>query len=404
MCGIAGYTTFDATPIEPAILHRMVAALRHRGPDGEGIHVSHNTGLAHRRLAIIDLAGGVQPMANIGAKLWITFNGEIYNYIELQHDLQQRGHLFHTNSDTETILNAYAHYGSDCVEVLRGMFAFALYDERERRLLLARDRFGIKPLYYFCDSRVLVFASELKALLHHPAIQREIDPEAVSDYLTYLYVPSPSSILRGIRKLPPATVLEVRDGKVHERRYWTPSFEPSTDSQDESEWIERLRHSLGESVRLHMRSDVPYGALLSGGLDSSTVVALMAQQSTQPVSTYTVGFEEDDFDERPDARLVACHFGTRHTEVLLRHQGLSLLPDLIEEFDEPFADPSALPCLQIAQVVARDLKVCLTGDGGDEAFAGYDAYRTALKLRRLDGIPRAVRRALLTPLLAVYPR
>ncbi|MBI3784918.1 MAG: asparagine synthase (glutamine-hydrolyzing) [Deltaproteobacteria bacterium] len=404
MCGIAGYTNLDGAPVDASILQRMAGALRHRGPDGDGIHIADQTGLAHRRLAIIDLAGGTQPMSSSDARLWISFNGEIYNYIELQAELHKRGYAFRTSSDTETILNAYAEHGSDCVLSLRGMFAFALYDTKARRLLLARDRFGIKPLYYFTNDHVFVFGSELKALLQHPAVQREVDPEALSDYLTYLYVPAPRSILRGIRKLPAASLIEIQDGKVVERRYWTPTFEPTPDTLGEDEWIERLRSTLAESVRLHMRSDVPYGALLSGGLDSSTVVAFMAQQSTQPVSTYTVGFEESDFDERADARLISSHFGTRHTEVVLRHEGLSRLPELIEAFDEPFADPSALPCLQIAEVVARDLKVCLTGDGGDEAFAGYEAYRKALQLQALDRVPRVVRRALLQPLLAVYPR
>jgi asparagine synthase (glutamine-hydrolysing) len=404
MCGIAGYLTCDGAPVQPSILQGMAAALRHRGPDGEGVQIIHNTGLAHRRLAIIDLAGGAQPMANAEQTLWITFNGEIYNYRELRDQLSARGHVFQTSSDTETILNAYAEYGSDCVTWLRGMFAFALYDAPRRRLLLARDRFGIKPLYYYFDGRVLVFGSEIKALLQHPAVQRQLDPVAVSDYLTYLYVPSPRSILQNIRKLPPATVMEVYDGAIHLRRYWTPAFAPEDDSSSAGEWVERLRAALSESVRLHMRSDVPHGALLSGGLDSSTVVAFMAQQSAQPVSTYTVGFEEDDYDERQPAREVAAHFNTQHTEIVLSHEGLSLLPELIEEFDEPFADPSALPCLQIARVIARDVKVCLSGDGGDEAFCGYDVYQTAQRLQVLDRIPAALRRALLQPVLAVYPR
>ncbi len=403
MCGIAGYAVRDGAPIERQILARMAAALRHRGPDGEGIAVIGGVGLAHRRLAIIDLTSGEQPMASADGRLWITFNGEIYNYLELRAELEARGHSFRTTSDTETILAAYAEYGAECVLHLRGMFAFALYDAREDVLLLARDRFGIKPLYYCETNGALVFASELKGLLAHPAVPREIDPLAISDYLTYGYVPAERSIFRGISKLRPATILLRRRGRTELRTYWKPSFGGDREALSDGEWAERTRQTLAESVRLHMRADVPYGALLSGGLDSSAVVALMAQSSSQPLRTYTVGFEDSAFDERLYARQVAERFGTRHTEVVLRPDGLGALPELVEQFDEPFADASALPCFHIARVVARDLKVCLTGDGGDEAFGGYDAYRMALRLGALDRIPLRLRRLLLDPLLSVYP-
>lgn len=404
MCGIAGYVTLDESPVDRAILSRMAGSLRHRGPDGEGIDIIDNVGLAHRRLAIIDLAGGAQPMSNADGNLWITFNGEIYNYKELRVELDSGGFAFRTNSDTETILAAYAERGLECVSLLRGMFAFALYDARRRLVLLARDRFGIKPLYYFQNDRVLVFGSELKALLEHPAVTRDLDPIAVSDYFTYLYVPAPRSIFKNVLKLPSATTLVHRDRGSSLHRYWEPTFNGATENLSEAEGAIRLRETLSESVRLHMRSDVPYGALLSGGLDSSTIVALMAQASSQPVRTYTVGFEEAAFDERAYARQVAERFGTHHTEVVLRPEDTDVLPLLIQQFDEPFADPSALPCFHIARVVARDIKVCLSGDGGDEAFGGYDAYRIALKLRHLDRIPIRFRRLLLDPLLAVYPR
>ena len=404
MCGIAGYVTLDGAPVDREVLANMAASLRHRGPDGEGITIIDNVGLAHRRLSIIDLAGGTQPMCSADGTVWVIFNGEIYNYKELRAEFESRGHIFRTASDTETILAAYAERGEDCVSVLRGMFAFALYDTRRRLLLLARDRFGIKPLYYCDTGKAFVFGSEIKALLQHPGVKRELDPVAVSDYLTYLYVPGPRSIFRNVSKLAPGATLVWRDGTATLQRYWEPTFEGDADSLSEHEWAELVREAVHESVRLHMRADVPYGVLLSGGLDSSTLVAFMAAESSQPVRTYTVGFDEADFDERAHARRVAEYFGTRHTEAVLRPDGLGTLPRLVQEFDEPFADSTALPCFQIAEVVAKELKVCLSGDGGDEAFGGYDAYRLALKLQRLDRVPLGLRRLFLDPVLALYPR
>ncbi len=405
MCGIAGYLTLDNSEINPEILRNMAASLRHRGPDGEGIRIIGPVGLAHRRLSIIDLSSGDQPMANEDDSIWIIFNGEIYNYLELNQELEDRGHKFRTKSDTETILHLYEEKGMDCVSFLRGMFAFALYDQRNNLLMLARDRFGIKPLYYYYDEEKLIFGSEIKSLLQHPSIKTELDSIAVSDFFTYLYVPGPRSIFRHIQKLEPATILTVQNGALNLTHYWQPSFDQGQEIPiSEEEWIERMEHVLRESVRLHMRSDVPYGALLSGGIDSSTIVALMAEESDRPIRTYSIGFDEQEYSELIYAREVARRFGTDHHECILRPDGLSVLPDLVTQFDEPFADSSALPCFHIAQLVSEDVKVCLTGDGGDETFGGYDAYQVALRLQLFNVIPQQLRQFLVNPILAVYPR
>ena len=401
MCGIAGFIDFRDVPADQALLEEMSGALIHRGPDGQGFHRDGSTGLAHRRLSILDLEGGRQPMTTRDGKAWIVFNGEIYNFLELRRELEDRGHPFQTHSDTEVILHLYEEKGVDCVQDLRGMFAFGLWDPARRRLVLARDRVGIKPLYYYFDGSLLVFASELKSLLIHPGVPRQVDPAGISNYLTYQYIPAPRTPFVGIRKLLPAYLLIAENGRIEVRRYWR--LETHRENRSEEEWSEELVHTLREAVAIHMRSDVPVGALLSGGIDSSLIVALAAETGGETLRTFSVGFQEAAVSELPYAREVAHRYGTRHTEHILEPSSIHSVPALVSHFDEPFADSSAIPCSRIAEVAARQVKVCLSGDGGDEAFAGYEAYRVANRLSRLDLIPLALRRLAVGPLERHYP-
>jgi asparagine synthase (glutamine-hydrolysing) len=396
MCGIAGTFSFDGRPADRGLLQAMGDALAHRGPDGEGFLLDGPAGLAHRRLSILDLAGGAQPMTTRDGGAHLAFNGEIYNFVELREDLLRRGHPFDTRSDTETILHLYEEQGPACVEALRGMFAFALWDPRLQRLMLVRDRVGIKPLFVYQDDRLLVFASEIKALLLHPAVRRDLDPAALSDFLTYQYIPAPRTAFRAIRKLPAATVLLADRNGVTTRRYW--SLPEAVEERPAGAWREELEATVSEAVRLHLRSDVPVGALLSGGIDSGLVVALAAPRASGPLRTFTVGFQDASFTEGPFARQVAELYGTRHVEHLLEPRRVEEIPALVAHFDEPFGDASAIPTSAIARVAASEVKVCLSGDGGDEGFAGYDAYTTTARLARADAIPLALRRMLLGPL------
>ncbi len=375
MCGICGPVNHEAgTTADPALIRRMLAALAHRGPDGEGIHVEGNVGLGHRRLAIIDLSpAAAQPMPNEDKTLWITFNGEIYNFQELRRDLEARGHRFRSHADGEVILHLYEEYGTDCLRHLRGMFAFGLWDGTRRRLFLARDRVGKKPLVYFQDTRRFLFASEPKAILQDPAVPIEPDPQAIHHYLTYGYVPGSLSAFRGIQKLPPAHYLVVKNGTVSTERYWKLRYGPKRELT-EGEACEELLARLREAVRLRLISDVPLGALLSGGIDSSTVVALMAEQSASRVKTFSIGFEEAAYDEREAAASVAARFGTEHHAFVVRPDATALLPSLVWHYNEPFADSSAIPTYYLAQVTRPHVTVALSGDGGDEAFGGYERY------------------------------
>jgi asparagine synthase (glutamine-hydrolysing) len=348
-------------------------------------------------LSIIDLSTGGQPMAPESGSTWITFNGEIYNFRELRAELEGLGQRFQTSSDTEVILAAYEAWGDECVRRLRGMFAFALWDARQRRLLLARDRVGIKPLVYAWDGRRLLFASELKAILQEPATPRELDWEALRDYFTYHYIPAPRTIFRAVRKLPPAcyAVLDVERSTFEVHRYWDLRFEPDH-RRSEAEWLDGLRAHLTDAVRSHLVSDVPLGAFLSGGMDSSVVVALMAQAGAGPTRTFSIGFDEADFDELDHARRVAKHYGTDHHEFVVKPDALEVMPQLTWQFDEPFADSSALPTFYVAKITREHVTVALSGDGGDENFAGYRRYAEALaRHARLDqGAGRTGRSAL----------
>lgn len=395
MCGISGKLYFDQNRrVAKEELLRMAGTLAHRGPDGEGAWVHGNVGLAHRRLAIIDLrpeAG--QPMSNEDGSIRITFNGEIYNFHELRKDLEARGHTFRTNSDTEAIVHAYEEYGRDCLQKLRGMFAFAIWDTRVQTLFLARDRVGKKPLFYYVGQDRFLFGSEIKALLADGSIEREVDPAAVDHFLALQYIPAPLSIFRGVRKLPAGHWLEVRDGRVTRERYWKLRYSPKS-RISEKDAIAELQWQIAEAVRIRLVSDVPLGAFLSGGIDSGAVVSYMARETTLPVRTFTVGFEEKSYDERHFARLVAERYGTQHTELVVKPSVVDILPRLVWHYDEPFGDSSAVPSYAIAQLTRQHVTVVLNGDGGDENFAGYDRYVVNRRAHRGDAISLGARRSL----------
>lgn len=397
MCGISGKLYFDERrTVTRNELTAMSDTLRHRGPDGEGVWLNGNVGLAHRRLSIIDLRSVAgQPMSNEDGTVWVTFNGEIYNFHELRKDLESRGHVFRTKSDTEVIVHAYEEYGRDCPQYLQGMFAFAVWDGRTRRLFLARDRVGKKPLYYYHGDDQFVFASEIKAILQDPSVPARVNPLALDQFLAFGYIPAPLTAFALIKKLPAAHWLELHDGRVTTGRYWKLHYTPKRrialpDAIAELQW------RLAEAVRLRLVSDVPLGAFLSGGVDSSAVVAYMAQALNRPVRTFCVGFEDASFDERPFARMVAKQFGTDHTELVVKAPPADILPRLIWHYDEPFGDSSAIPSYAIAQLTRQHVTVVLNGDGGDESFAGYDRYVVANRARFGECLPRWMWRGLST--------
>lgn len=372
MCGIAGYTYHDTgRSADRQVLAAMNAAITHRGPDSDGFHFDGPTGIAMRRLAIIDVASGRQPISNEDGSIWIVFNGEIYNHPALRAELKKRGHIFKTHSDTECIVHAYEEYGDDCVRHLRGMFAFAIWDAPKRRLFIARDRLGKKPLYYAEHDGALLFGSELKCLLKYPGFPREMNPEAVHHYLTLQYVPDPLTGFRAAKKLPPAHTLVCENGRISTRRYWDVDFRTKESGDD---LRERVRAKIEESVRIRLMSEVPLGAHLSGGIDSSVVVGLMAGMSSRPVKTFSIGFEEAAFNETDHARAVAEKFGTEHQEFIVAPSAMEVLEPLGAHFDEPFADSAAIPLWYLSKLTRQHVTVALNGDGGDEAFAGYQRY------------------------------
>ena len=405
MCGIAGIVYFDPSrSVDEDILKRMTDAIRHRGPDAQGFYTAGSIGLGSCRLRIIDLSTGDMPLSNEDCSVWIVHNGEVYNFQELRVDLEARGHQFQTSTDTEVILHLYEELGEQCADKLRGMFAFAIWDARERQLLLARDRVGQKPLFYYVTDEMLLFASEIKALLEHPAVPREMDQVSLVEFLRYGYVPAPRTMFEGIQKLPPAHTLLLHEGRITTRRYWTLRYH-ANHGLSEAEASEMLLTLLREAVRIRMVSDVPLGALLSGGIDSSAVVALMSEYSDQSVKTYTIGFDERGFDERPYARLVAQHFGTEHHELIVQPEDVrDVLPKLVWQFDEPFADSSALPTYYVCKLARQHVTVALGGDGGDEAFAGYGRYAEALRWSRFDAVPARPRRILGKLAYHIIPR
>ncbi|MBI3463903.1 MAG: asparagine synthase (glutamine-hydrolyzing) [Planctomycetes bacterium] len=407
MCGIAGVLYRDQSrPVDVAVLTAMGEAIAHRGPDAQGFWSAPGVGLVHRRLSIIDLAGGDQPIGNEDGSVQVVFNGEIYNFQELRAALEAKGHRLRTRSDTEVLAHLYEEEGEKLVERLRGMFAFALWDQPRRRLLLARDRLGLKPLYVYRDAEKLLFGSELKAILAHPGIEREIDVAALDDYLALGMVPGSRSIFRRVEKLSPAHVLVFRpralDAAPH--RYWRLDIEPDHNPTAE-EWQESIRAKLDETVKLHLIADVPVGAFLSGGIDSSIVVARASRLSPEPLQTFSIGFQEDSFSELPYARQIAQEHGTRHVEQIVTPDSVALLDELTRYYDEPFADSSAIPTFLVSRLASRSVKVVLSGDGGDEAFGGYARYAHDLKeaaVRRW--LPGWLRRSAVGPLARMWPK
>jgi asparagine synthase (glutamine-hydrolysing) len=380
----------------------MCNAIRHRGPDDDGFYVNGSVGLGMRRLSIIDLKSGQQPIHNQDRTAWIIFNGEIYNYRELRETLEKLGHTFYTNSDTEAIIHAYDRYGADCPKHLRGMFAFAIWDERTQELFLARDRVGKKPLLYAQANGQFIFGSEFSALLLHPGIGRDIDFQALDHYLSFMCVPAPLTAYRAIRKLEPGHTLRWRKGDLRIERYWQPDFSKKIDVGEE-EAGERAIEILRDAVRVRLMSEVPLGAFLSGGVDSSAVVALMSEVSSEPVKTFSIGFEEQDFSELHHARRVAEHVGAEHHEFIVRPDALEVLPSLVEHYGEPFADSSAIPTYYVARETRKHVTVALNGDGGDESFAGYERY-TAMRLAEAYfRLPAVVRGSLVEPAVGLIP-
>ena len=391
MCGIAGIVRWDRRPVLEHEIRGMCGAMVHRGPDDEGIYLGDGVALGMRRLSIIDLDNGHQPISNEDGSIWIVFNGEIYNYKQLRDLLESRGHQLRTSTDTETIVHLYEDFGARCVEHLRGMFAFAIWDTRQRTMLLARDRLGIKPLYYAAHNGELVFASELKPLLHYDAADRSLSWEAVGHLFTFMATPPNQSIVRGISKLEPARVaIATANHAPRIERYWDVAFEPD-ESASEDVLVERLRERLHDAVASHQVSDVPVGAFLSGGIDSSAVVALMAKPAAGRLKTFSIGFAEDGFNELAHARAVATRFGTDHYDLILRPDVVQTVEDLTWYLDEPFGDTSAIPTYMVSKLASEHVKVVLSGDGGDELFAGYDKYVVEARERTLERLPRPLR-------------
>ena len=402
MCGIAGIVRSDGAPVDRELVARMNEAIRHRGPDEDGFYFSDGVGLAMRRLAIIDLKSGQQPIPNSDRTAWIVFNGEIYNYRELRGQLEELGHMFHTDSDTEAIVHAYDQYGTDCPKYLRGMFAFAIWDERTKSLFLARDRVGKKPLLYAKLDGELVFGSEFTALLEHPRISRDVDFEAIHHYLSFICVPAPLTAYRAIRKLEPGHWLLWRGGEIKTERYWELDFSKKV-SMDEEEAGECVVELLRDAVRVRLMSEVPLGAFLSGGIDSSAVVALMAQESSEKIKTFSIGFDEQDFSELHHARRVAEHVGADHHEFIVRPDAMEILPTLVEHYGEPFADSSAIPSYYVSKETRAFVTVALNGDGGDECFAGYERYAAMSIAQKYANLPEALRNGVISNVVSALP-
>ncbi|MGZ6248642.1 MAG: asparagine synthase (glutamine-hydrolyzing) [Syntrophales bacterium] len=386
MCGICGKIFFEKDKrVDPQLIKIMADSMYHRGPDDEGTYISGNVGLGHRRLSIIDLNRGKQPISNEDGTVWIVFNGEIYNYQDLRETLIQRDHKFKTDTDTEVIVHAYEEFGEDCVKRLRGMFAFAIWDDRNQALLIARDRVGIKPLYYYLSAGQLVFASEMRAILQDSSVDREVNLPIIDRFLTYFYIPGDETLLKSIRKLRPGHCLTVRKGKADIKQYWDLSFTSGNKAHTFNETKEELLGLLKETVRLHMISDVPVGFLLSGGVDSTALLNLSLNETNKDLSTFTIGFDGEDFaDERVYARLAAEKFGTKHYEMTIKAQDfVEFLPAYVWHMEEPVCEPPAIALYYVSKLASDHVKVLISGEGGDEAFAGYQNYRNLVWLERL---------------------
>lgn len=402
MCGIAGIVgKRGESRIEVETIHRMCQAIVHRGPDDEGIFVKHATGLGMRRLSIIDLAGGHQPVFNEDQSIWVVFNGEIYNFQELRKELEGHGHRFYTHTDTEVIVHLYEEFGENCAHKLRGMFAFAVYDERKDLLLLVRDRLGKKPLHYALQNERFLFASEIKAILAVAPELATIDNQGLLQYMHFGYIPDPATSFESIRKLPPGHHLTFKNGEIRVQQYWDLPRYGTHSPKSEEECLEQLENLLAEAVRIRMIAEVPLGALLSGGTDSSTVVALMARSSSRPVKTFSIGFRDAQFNEAPYARIVAKAFGTEHHELILEPNVVETVETLARSLEEPFGDSSMLPTYYVSCHARKHVTVVLSGDGGDEIFAGYDRYRIHSERERYNIVPQWMGRAYRRH---IYPR
>jgi asparagine synthase (glutamine-hydrolysing) len=401
MCGICGFVNLDRQqPVDPAVLEAMRDVLRHRGPNDAGIYVDGPVGLGHRRLSIIDLAGGHQPMSNEDGSIWIVYNGEVYNYIELRNTYLEGRHQFASNCDTEVMIHLYEEFGTDCIKHFNGMFAFALWDARARRLLLARDRVGVKPLYYTVQDDCFVFASEIKSLLQHPAVAARVDRDALDEFMTYGYVQTPRTAFKGILRLPEGHFLTLDDGGMAITRYWDLQFTPDSRSTEEDH-IHRVIELLNDSIRLRLRSDVPLGVLLSGGVDSTAVVALLTREVGR-VKTFSIGFDAgSDYNELGYARRVAAHFGTDHHDMILQPQVFrDFIPQFVHYMDEPVTEAAGISLFYVCGLASQDVTVILSGEGSDELFAGYPIYRYMQILECYRRIPDAVRHGVLDRMLA----
>lgn len=397
MCGICGKLMFESGSHVPAgLLKDMADAIRHRGPDDEGFYLSGPVGLGFRRLSIIDLSSGHQPLSNEDGTVWIVFNGEIYNYLTLRQELISKGHTFKTQSDTEVIVHLYEEYGVDCLEKLRGMFAFAIWDGAKKQLFLARDRVGIKPLYYYVGKSFVSFASEIKSILTDPAVERNIDPAIVDRFLTYLYVPGGQTLLRNLFKLEPGHALLVKNGERRAWRYWDLDFSGEDKRYSSREIEQQLVGLLDEAVQLHMISDVPVGFLLSGGVDSTAMLSFAASKTDQPLSTFTIGFSSQGVvDERPFAQLAAKRFGTKHYEMSISPDDFaSFLPSYVWYMEEPICQPSAIALYFVSKLASEHVKVLISGEGSDEAFAGYENYRNIFWFETMKALLGPMRKPL----------
>lgn len=402
MCGIAGFIGREDEQASAADVRRMCSTIVHRGPDDEGIYTRGRAGLGMRRLSIIDLAGGRQPIHNEDETVWVVFNGEIYNFPELRQELEQRGHRFYTHSDTEVIVHLYEDFGADCIRKLRGMFAIALFDEKRQSLLLARDRLGKKPLYYALHQGRFYFGSEIKTILAAaPEFASNLNRRALLQYFSLQYIPDPNSAFRDIHKLPPGHLLEYELGQINIRQYWDLPAYGTSSIESEQECLDALEEKLAEAVRIRLISDVPLGALLSGGVDSSVVVALMSRASSKPVKTFSIGFAKQDFNEAPYARAVAEKFGTEHHEFIVEPNVSETLAHLTAMMEEPFGDSSMIPTYHVSRIARQHVTVALSGDGGDELFAGYDRYPVHLDRMQYERVPAWMRTAFRT---WIYPR
>jgi len=402
MCGICGIIhQHPEQQVDSAVIKRMCDVISHRGPDDDGFHIHQNVGLGMRRLSIIDLVTGAQPIYNEDKSLSIVFNGEIYNYRDLRRELESKGHVFQTNADTEVIVHAYEEYGTECPAKLNGMFGFAIWDQHKNRAFLARDRIGIKPLYYYVDNNRLVFGSELKSILQIPDIPRSVEPKALDTFLTFEYIPSPFSIFKNIFKLPPGHWLLYQNGQAKIQQYW--SFNYETTNQSEDDFSNELCSILEDAVKIRLMSDVPLGAFLSGGLDSSTIVAMMTRNSSERVKSFSIGFDESTYNELPFARTIASHFHTEHYEEIIKPDITELAERILRQLDEPFGDFSVFPTLLVSEMARKYVTVVLSGDGGDELLGGYETYLAQRIAQQYSRLPSFLRKWAIEPVVSALP-